>query len=70
MPDARVQTDLPMKAEIDLYYDLHITENRGFDARLSQMLPNYRSKQYISKHEITDEMRDDMRRFISEISER
>ena len=40
---------------------------REFDARLGAMLPNYRSKQYIAKHEITDEMREDVRRFITEM---
>ena len=41
-----------------------------FDTRLSGVLPNYRSKQYTAKHEITEEMREDVRRFIAEISER
>ena len=41
---------------------------REFDGRLGAVLPNYRSKQYVAKHEITDEMRDDMKRFIAEIS--
>ena len=37
---------------------------RAFDARLREMLPNYRSKQYDAKHEITDEMRQDIGRFL------
>ena len=41
---------------------------REFDGRLGAVLPNYRSKQYVAKHEITDEMRDDMKRFIAEVS--
>lgn len=38
-----------------------------FDAKLRQRLPNYRSKQYTAKHEITDEMRSDIRSFLSVI---
>jgi predicted esterase len=40
---------------------------REFDTRLSQMVPNYRSKQYVAKHELTDEMREDIRRFLAEV---
>ena len=40
---------------------------REFDARLSNMLPNYRSKQYIAKHEITDEMRKDIHRLLADL---
>ena len=32
----------------------------AFDARLSDLLPNYRSKHYTAKHEITEEMRVDI----------
>jgi len=39
----------------------------GFDEKLSAMLPNYRSKHYAAKHEITDEMRVDMREFLNRI---
>src|SRR5215213_4401840 len=35
-----------------------------FDARLKSMLPNYESKHYAAKHEITEEMRADIRRFL------
>ncbi len=35
-----------------------------FDAKLRSMLPNYESKHYVAKHEITDEMRDDIRKFL------
>ena len=38
-----------------------------FDAKLKKRLPNYRSKQYVAKHEITDGMRDEMRKFLAEI---
>ena len=38
---------------------------RGFDEKLRSRLPNYRSKQYNAKHEITDEMRADMRAFLA-----
>jgi len=40
---------------------------REFDARLRAMLSNYRSKQYVAKHEITDEMRQDIRRFLDDL---
>jgi len=33
----------------------------GFNQKLSDLLPNYRSKHYTAKHEITDEMRGDIR---------
>jgi predicted esterase len=36
----------------------------GFDAKLCERLPNYRSKRYAAKHEITDEMRKDMREWL------
>jgi predicted esterase len=36
----------------------------GYDAKLRSLLPNYASKQYAAKHEITDEMRDDIRAFL------
>lgn len=36
----------------------------GFDKKLREMLPNFESKQYHAKHEITDEMRDDIRNFL------
>jgi predicted esterase len=38
-----------------------------FDQKLTSRLPNYRSKLYNAKHEITDEMRQDMRRFLSRL---
>ena len=41
---------------------------KEFDQRLSALLPHYRSKQYEAKHEITDEMRQDIRNFLSTIS--
>ena len=39
-----------------------------FDAKLRGRLPNYRSKHYTAKHEITDEMREDMKEFMAEVS--
>jgi predicted esterase len=38
-----------------------------FDKRLSELLPNYRSKHYRAKHEITDEMRKDIKEFLLRI---
>jgi predicted esterase len=37
----------------------------GFNAKLSAMLPNYASKHYTAKHEITDGMRDDIKDFLA-----
>ena len=37
----------------------------GFEQRLRKTLPNFESKQYNAKHEITDEMRTDIRRFLA-----
>jgi len=39
-----------------------------FDAKLRDRLANYRSRHYEAKHEITEEMRTDMREFIAELS--
>ncbi|HEY2847931.1 MAG TPA: hypothetical protein VGI80_08935 [Pyrinomonadaceae bacterium] len=36
----------------------------GFTAKLASLLPNYCSKHYTAKHEITDEMRQDIRAFL------
>jgi predicted esterase len=36
----------------------------GFDERLRSMLPNYIGKQYAARHEITEEMRQDIREFL------
>ncbi|MBV9214914.1 MAG: hypothetical protein JO053_01960 [Acidobacteria bacterium] len=37
----------------------------NFNAKLAASLPNYRSKHYTAKHEITDEMRMDMKSFLA-----
>jgi phospholipase/carboxylesterase len=37
---------------------------KAFDRKLADKLPNYRSKQYRGKHEITDEMRSDIKNFL------
>lgn len=39
---------------------------REFDGKLEARLPNYRSKQYLAKHEITEEMRKDIRDFLGQ----
>lgn len=39
---------------------------KEFDKKLAEKLPNYRSKQYVAKHEITDEMRSDIKNFLEE----
>ena len=38
---------------------------KQFDENLRERLLNYRSKQYAAKHEITEEMREDIREFLS-----
>ena len=38
---------------------------KAFDSTLRGMLPNYESKQYVAKHEITDEMRRDIKQFLT-----
>lgn len=38
---------------------------RSFERKLSGMLPNFRSKQYQAKHEITQEMRADVKEFLN-----
>lgn len=40
---------------------------RGFDEALAGRLKNYRSIHYTAKHEITDEMRRDIRQFLSQL---
>lgn len=37
----------------------------SFDEKLRSTLPNYRSKQYVAKHEITQDMREDIKDFLS-----
>ena len=39
-----------------------------FNERLGSLLPNYRSKHYIAKHQITEEMREDVRGFLRQQS--
>lgn len=36
----------------------------AFDAKLTSLLPNYESKKYTATHEITDEMRADIKQFL------
>jgi predicted esterase len=38
----------------------------GFNERLAQLLPNFHSTHYTAKHEITDEMREDVRSFLAQ----
>lgn len=37
----------------------------SFDEKLRSKLPNYRSKHYVAKHEITQDMRNDIRSFLA-----
>jgi len=59
----------PFKAETFYLYgddDEFYTQEQfaRFDEKLCSTLPNYRSKHYTAKHEITDEMREDIREFL------
>ncbi len=47
----------------DEFYPLE--KFQGFEKRLTEYLSNFESKLYKAKHEITDEMRDDMRKWLS-----
>lgn len=47
----------------DDFYPLEKFEQ--FDARLNDYLPNYEGKSYEAKHEITDEMRGDMKNWLA-----
>lgn len=40
---------------------------REFNEKLAERLPNYRSKQYTAKHEITQEMREDIKLFLHKL---
>ena len=50
----------------DEFYSLEKLE--GFDKKLSDYLPNYSSKVYDAEHEITDEIRSDMKNWLTERS--
>jgi predicted esterase len=39
----------------------------GFDQKLKERIPNYTSKKYAAKHEITEEMREDIREFLKDL---
>jgi phospholipase/carboxylesterase len=60
----------PTKAEVfylysrkDNFYPLEKFEK--FDAKLKDYLPNYQSKSYEATHEITDEMREDLKNWLN-----
>jgi Predicted esterase len=64
----------PFSAETFYLYgddDEYYTQEKfkEFDKTLSAGLPNYRSKQYTAKHEITDQMREDVREFLNSLKE-
>jgi len=40
----------------------------GFNEKLASTLPNYRSKHYAAKHEITDDMKHDIMAFLAQVS--
>jgi predicted esterase len=61
----------PTKADVfylysqtDDFYPLEKFEQ--FDARLKDYLPNYQAKSYQATHEITDEMREDMKNWLAQ----
>jgi predicted esterase len=63
----------PFNAETFYLYgdnDEFYSEERfdEFDKKLGEILPNYRSKRYAAKHEITDQMRLDVKDFLCEVA--
>ena len=42
---------------------------QAFERKLKERLPNFQSKRYAAKHEITDEMREDMKNWLRESQE-
>lgn len=55
---------LYLHGDDDEFYPLE--KFRDFDAKLRERLPNYNSRQFMAKHEITDEMREETRQFLSD----
>jgi predicted esterase len=55
---------LYLYSDNDEFYPLEKFEE--FEGRLADYLPNFESKRYPAKHEITDEMRGDMREWLEE----
>ena len=56
---------LYLYGDTDEFYPLE--KFREFDAKLRERLPNYRSRHFAAKHEITDEMREEIRKFFREV---
>ena len=50
--------------DTDEFYPLE--KFQSFEQKLKERLPNFQSKHYQAKHEITDEMRDDMKTWLKE----
>ncbi len=55
---------LYLYSDNDEFYPLE--KFREYEGRLAEYLPSFESKQYIAKHEITEEMREDMRNWLTE----
>lgn len=68
--DANAKYENPNSETFYLYGDddefYSLEKFRGFDEKLRSRLPNYRSKQYAAKHELSEAMRADMRAFFTE----
>jgi predicted esterase len=58
---------LYLYGDTDEFYPLE--KFREFDTKLRERLPNYRSKHFTAKHEITDEMREETRKFFAKTNE-
>ena len=56
---------LYLYGDTDEFYPLEKFQN--FEKKLKDILPNFQSKSYEAKHEITDEMRKDMRMWLIEM---
>ena len=55
---------LYLYGDTDEFYPLEKFQN--FERKLNNMLPHFQSKRYNAKHEITDEMREDIRNWIAD----
>lgn len=58
---------LYLYGDADEFYPLE--KFQTFERRLNDRLPNFQSKRYQAKHEITDEMREDMRVWLKNVLE-
>ncbi len=75
IPSDLSENEIYKKLNADVYYaycdndEFYTLEKyQGFDEKLKTIVPNYTSKLYQAKHEITDEMRNDAKAWLKEKS--